>query len=159
MTPKDKAAQLTLRWNQIHNEIDRKEIRKAVDSLRGTTLKPKEPTPTRNPTMTEDYQNRLDDIRRRLFGPSYTTNKKDTLDDDYVSPKVIPPDGILNGNAYLQDLKHPIIWVGRIAVGEVRNFPGWWGAVPPVGFMFSYAGEGAKERALAISIKFKDVWS
>jgi hypothetical protein len=157
MTPKDRAAMLTLRWNQIHNEIDKKEVRKAAESFAWKGPKPKEPTLTRTPVITEDYQNRLDDIRQRLFGPGY--NKyKDKLDEGYVPPKVVPPDGILNSNAYLQDLKHPITWVGRIAVGEVRNFPGWWGAVPPIGYMFSYAGEGAKDKALAIAMKFKEIW-
>ena len=49
----------------------------------------------------------------------------------------------------INDLKDPILWFKRVAVGESKRMPGWWNVVPPIGFVASYIGPTARERAIA----------
>jgi len=52
-----------------------------------------------------------------------------------------------NHKAPTDALKEPITWFGPLAVGEEKNFPGWWSVVLASGIKISYVGDGADKVA------------
>jgi hypothetical protein len=57
--------------------------------------------------------------------------------------------GKQNNTDKIKSLKEPILWFGKIAVGESLVFPGWWEIVPPIGLTVSYYGSTGKNLAIA----------
>lgn len=54
-------------------------------------------------------------------------------------------------------LRAPIIWIGKLAVGESKDFDGWWDVIlPNQAASISFYGPFARQRALAQAEKLKE---
>jgi hypothetical protein len=135
----DKAAEVRERWTQIQLQ---KNLRKAVDSLKSTNVKPvmRRENDTR-PAMTQGQQ---DDMVKKVMDIAKGDNNVLTPEEK----EALELKQRRDRESSLEDLK-TIEWFGKVAVGESRSFPGWWKVVPPVGFAISYMGKTAQEQARA----------
>ncbi len=131
----EKAAEVRQRWNEIQNA-------KAKEAAKPTVPMSKPPVKDTRPALTSgvvrEMANKIKDIANKRYDQLTPDEKKQVADTRKLSH-----------DEDIADLKQPVEWFGKVAVGESKSFPGWWKVVPPVGFSISYQGKAAHNQAVA----------
>lgn len=136
----EKAAEVRARWEEIQKEKKIRTFREVVNDLKNSNTKPavKDTRPALTSGAIKEMTKKITDMVPPKSG--------ELSSDDKAKYEAIQKK---DHDEAIADLKTPIEWYGKIAVGESRSFPGWWNVVPPTGSKVSYLGPEGRDRARA----------